>query len=490
MKRRNNIGVKWKIFFYVSVYTLVFIAALWLLQIVFIKNIYGAVKRAEIKAAATETEKYIPDLDKVKSAAESQSKKRNICFIVYVVDPDGVFTTVCSCESSRECAIHSLDEAGIRRIYDITRTSGKRTLATYRFNPEASAFLPSDVGIVNDDEPESIVLSEVFPQGDYSIFVLLNSFVTPLASTVSIINVILVIISAFMIIMALFLSFALSGNIVRPISRINESAKALAAGNYNVEFSGKGYREINELSDTLNYTSRELAKVDMLKRELIANTSHDLRTPLTMIGGYAEMMRDIPGENTPENAEIILRETERMTSLVNDMLDISKLESGTQSVNEEVFSLTQAVSDTVTRYTRFNLSQGYKISFYADADVTVKTDRSKYLQAFCNLMNNALTYTGADKKINVVQSIVDGPQSPLVRFSVIDTGEGIPEDKLPLIWERYYKITSEHKRSQQGSGLGLSIVKKIMDLLGGSCGVISKVGEGSSFHLDIPIYFG
>ena len=489
MKRRE-IGVKWKIFTYVSIYTALFIAALWLLQIVFISSIYGAVKHAELKVAAAEIEKYLPDLDEAEKIAENRSKKSNICYLIIMVDPDGVFTTVFSCESSRDCAIHSLDEAGIKRLYESTLESGGNMITSFRFNPMASAFLPSDVGIKNEDEPESIVMSDVVSQGDFDILILLNSFVTPLASTVSIINVILTIISVFMVILAFFLALILSRKIVRPISEINDSAKDLATGNYDVEFSGKGYREISELSDTLNYTAQELSKVDKLKRELIANTSHDLRTPLTMIGGYAEMMRDIPGENNPENAEIILRETERLTSLVNDMLDISKLESGTQSVTNEVFSLTDAVSETVNRYTRFKSSDGFDIRFFADCDVTVNTDRSKYLQAFCNLMNNALTYTGQDKRIDVVQSILDDPVKPVVRISVIDTGNGIPEDKLSLIWERYYKIGSDHRRSAQGSGLGLSIVRKIMDLLGGSCSVVSRQGEGSTFSLDLPIFLG
>jgi len=262
----------------------------------------------------------------------------------------------------------------------------------------------------------------------------------------------------------------------------------LAAGHYDVVFRGGSCRETAELADTLNYAASELAKVDSLRRELIANTSHDLRTPLTMIAGYAEVMRDLPGENTPENAQVIVDEAQRLTSLVNDMLDISKLEAGTPVVNAETFCLTVALREGLGRYSRLCTREGYRIAFEADRDVMVYTDRSKFLQAFYNLVNNAMTYTGEDKTVTVFQTVYqDEMGNPWVRVAVRDTGEGIPEDKLALIWDRYYKIDAAHKRSAQGSGLGLSIVNKIMTLLGGRCGVASTVGQGSTFWIEIPL---
>ena len=205
-----------------------------------------------------------------------------------------------------------------------------------------------------------------------------------------------------------------------------------------------------------------------------------------MITGYAEIMRDLPGENTPENAQIIIDESRRLTSLVNDMLDISKLENGDISLKLETFDLTAVLQDGLSRYRQFTTRDGYQIEFRADRSVTVTTDRSKLLQAFYNLVNNALTYTGADKSVVVTQWVYEDAAGHWVRVVVTDTGEGIAADKLPLIWDRYYKIDAAHRRAAQGSGLGLSIVRKIMELLGGRCGVESRVGEGSSFWIEIP----
>ena len=226
-----------------------------------------------------------------------------------------------------------------------------------------------------------------------------------------------------------------------------------------------------------------------MRSELIANTSHDLRTPLTLITGYAEIMRDLPNENTPENAQVIIDEAKRLTSLVNDMLDISKLEAGTVNVNLETFNLTHQIQNELKRYSELCQREGYVINFFFDTEVTVTTDKSKLLQALFNLLNNALTYTGADKTVNVSQQTYTdmGSGQNYVRLNVIDSGEGIPEEKLDLIWDRYNKLDTPHKRSSLGSGLGLSIVQKLITLLNGRCGVMSSHHNGSIFYIEIPI---
>jgi signal transduction histidine kinase len=291
-----------------------------------------------------------------------------------------------------------------------------------------------------------------------------------------------------MVVMSLLLTLILSKTITVPISRISNSAKELASGNYSTEFPKGYFREINNLSQTLEYAAAELSKTDRLRSELIANTSHDLRTPLTMITGYAEIMRDIPNENTPENAQIIIDESKRLSSLVNDMLDISKLESGTSQTVSEQFCLTEVIAEELNRYQQLCKRDGYTLTFESNEMIHVTTDRKKLVQALFNLVNNALTHTGADKLVTVRQQTyideVDGNR--YVRLSVIDTGDGIPEDKLEVIWDRYYKLEGNHKRSVYGSGLGLSIVRKIMGLLNGRCGVFSSNGNGSVFWIEIP----
>ena len=199
-----------------------------------------------------------------------------------------------------------------------------------------------------------------------------------------------------------------------------------------------------------------------------------------MIHGYSEVMRDIPGENTPENVQIIIDEAERLNLLVNDLLDISKLESGKMELNKEKFNLTKLINDILKRYDKL---ADYKISFEYEKECFVFADELKITQVLYNLINNAITYTGEDKCIYLNQEIIKNE----VKISVTDTGEGIPQDKLPYIWERYYKISKNHKRASVGTGLGLSIVKNILSLHGGKYGVISNINKGSTFYFTLNL---
>jgi signal transduction histidine kinase len=393
-----------------------------------------------------------------------------------------------SCDGAKNCAIHNMADQGIFTLFDSAIKNDGKLLQHFRYDSVRKSYVSIEAGESGDD-PESIIYSLVTVDRDgNSVLLILNSVVSPVGATVKTLNLLLIAISVLMVLMALLLAVILSRRVSRPIEAINDSAKALANGHYDVTFHGNSYREIAELSNTLNYAAGELSKVDALRRELIANTSHDLRTPLTMIAGYAEIMRDLPGENTPENAQVIIDEAQRLTSLVNDMLDISKLESGNQSVTLETFPLTVTIQEGLERYRQLRLHEGYCIVFRADCEITVTTDRSKFLQAFFNLVNNAITYTGEDKTVTVSQDVyTEESGATWVRVSVTDTGDGIPEDKLTLIWDRYYKIDAAHKRAAQGTGLGLSIVGKTMTLLGGRCGVTSTVGVGSTFHIELPL---
>ena len=271
--------------------------------------------------------------------------------------------------------------------------------------------------------------------------------------------------------------------ISRPIVKINQAAKALAQSNYDIHFEESGYREISELASTLNYAAKELSTVEALRRELIANISHDLRTPLTLITGYSEVMRDIPNEYKPENVQIIIDEAMRLSNIVNDMLDLSKLQSGTQELNCERFSLTSTLGMIVNRFVKLTEAKGYKISYKFEGEAVVYADELRISQVIYNLLSNAINYTGKDKTVKVTQNVAGNR----ARVEVADTGEGIAEDKLPYIWDRYYKVDKSHKRATVGTGLGLSIVKAVLDMHGATYGVNSTVGQGSVFWFELPL---
>ena len=287
----------------------------------------------------------------------------------------------------------------------------------------------------------------------------------------------------FLLVGAIVFAFILSKVIASPLAEITGKARRLAVGNFEADFEGHGYREIRELADTLNFAAREIGATDHLQKELIANISHDLRTPLTMIKGYSEIMRDLPGENNAENAQVIIDETTRLSELVSDLLDLSKLQAGTKKLEREVFDLTVLTQETMLRYDALIRHNGYRILFISDGEAKVSADRSMILQVIYNLINNAVNYTGESLRVRVRIKLFEDR----VRLSVADDGEGIAADQLDNIWDRYYRVDKVHNRAVIGSGLGLSIVKGVLEAHGAQYGVESTVGVGSKFWFELPL---
>jgi signal transduction histidine kinase len=279
------------------------------------------------------------------------------------------------------------------------------------------------------------------------------------------------------------ISLYVSRKIAKPIENITKSAEKLAKGDFKTKFDGRGYLEAHRLADTLTYAENELSKVDTMQRDLIANISHDLRTPLTMLKAYAEMIRDLSGDNPKKRAEhleIIINETDRLALLVNDVLDLSKLESGKQKLSCTSFDIRSKLSEIISRFKGISQKMGYHIHFMPDAERMVYCDVVKIEQVIYNLINNAINYTGADKQVYVRQI----NQSDGVLIEIEDTGDGIEEDKIKLIFDKYYR-SENHKREVVGTGLGLSIVKAVLKLHNYDYGVKSVLGKGSIFWFKI-----
>ncbi len=316
---------------------------------------------------------------------------------------------------------------------------------------------------------------------DYIIFI--NTSTEPIGPTVEIIKEQLIFISLMTFFLALFITLMLSNRLSRPFKQITRSAEVLASGDYTVHFEGGGYAEINELSDALNYAASEISKVDSLRNDLIANVSHDLRTPLTMIKAYAEMIRDLSGDNPEKRAEhlsVIIDESDRLTELVNSLLELSRLQNGAIELERHQFSVQEFISSALTRYEVLSEREGYSFEFEADEDVICYGDESRLAQVLYNFINNAVNYSGDSRRIIIRQKNLEDT----VRIEVVDFGVGIAKERLPQIFDRYYR-DERTKRDVVGSGLGLSIVKEIMRLHGLRFGVQSELGKGSTFWFEM-----
>lgn len=290
---------------------------------------------------------------------------------------------------------------------------------------------------------------------------------------------------------AIVLAFVASGFvamlITRPVTEVTARAKELARGHFNVN-ARKNYfcSEISELSDALDYASSEISRADAIQKELIANVSHDFKTPLTMIKAYASMIREISGDDKEKrdyHAQVIIDEADRLAALVGDVLDLSKLRAGVGEQAPTAFDLSETVYKIMRRFDYLSDTQGYRFDLELEDELYVYANRERIEQVVYNLVGNAVNYTGEDKRV-FVKAFRKGEYC---RLEVSDTGRGIPAGELENIWDRYYRIGETHKRPVQGTGLGLSIVKGILQNQNCPFGAESEVGKGSMFWAEIPI---
>ncbi len=292
------------------------------------------------------------------------------------------------------------------------------------------------------------------------------------------------------VLLSVCLTFAASGVlallITKPVTEITERAKELARGNYELDFKRPYFcLEVNELSEALEHARVEISKADRMQKELIANVSHDFKTPLTMIKAYASMILEISGDDPAKRAEharVIVEESDRLSALVGDALELSRLRAGARKIERTVFNLSEDVYRVAGRFSYLEETEGYRVETEVEDDLYAFADREGVGQVLYNLIGNAVNYTGEEKRVRVRLFRKEGK----LRFEVIDFGKGIPKEELDNIWERYYRSEETHKRPVQGSGLGLSIVKGI--LLAQECpfGAVSEVGKGSCFWAEFP----
>ena len=464
-------GISWRLFGTLVLFVVVSLLVIWLFQIVLLNNFYENSKMDEFTATDEEIFSAFSDKEKMKDSVYKCSAQSDMCIRLFEV-VDGKAVEICSSEVNPGCMLHHVEGSGLSQLYERAKNNGGTFAKKIRGSEQNEEIINTIyVSVRSDSQGNEYVL-------------MMESELIPLSATVKTLQRQFGWIMCILIMGALIVALAISKIICFPLQKMSRSAHELAKGDYKAKFEGGRYKEAAELADALNYAAAELAKTDDLQHELVANISHDLRTPLTMIKGYSEVIRDIPGENSPENVQVIIDETERLTELVNDMLDLSKIRAGTRKPETESFNLTETISSVLKRYEKLTEKDGYNIAFDYDRDVFIVADRTMILQVVYNLVNNALNYTGDDKKVSIVQSVWDNN----VRISVIDTGKGIAKEDLPHIWDRYYKVDKVHKRAKIGTGLGLSIVKGILESHGASYGVNSEIGEGSNFWFEFETF--
>ena len=276
-------------------------------------------------------------------------------------------------------------------------------------------------------------------------------------------------------------SYYTSYRVIHPFVEMNRAVQCYSRGDFSTRIPVEGRDEAAQLGKSLNEMAEQLRGLEDTRRSFVANVSHELRSPLTSMKGFLEAMQDgtIPEESFPEYIGIVLNETRRMVTLVNDLLDLARIESGTIQLNFEVFDINELIRRTLLTFEARLLENEMEMDVrFAQEQCTVLADPAQIGQVLRNLIDNAIKYSPKGRAL----SISTYSMRRTVYVTVRDNGIGIPQEDVPHVFDRFYKVEKAHTPApQMGSGLGLSIVKRIIESHGQSITVRSARGRGTQF---------
>lgn len=455
MKLKNKIhSIQFKTLSSLILFSVIILIVLWAIQILFLKVYFEIYQVNNLKNISNNLNNNSYTINEL----ESLAYKNDICMEYTYYDSVYLFNGL-----NNKCILNNKQTNNIIKNFIL---SNKKEEIIKLKNP------------INDSK--SIIYSIKLSNYQY---VFLNTSLEDVGTPTSILTNQLIYVTIIVILVAIIVSIYLSRMLNKPIINITNYARKLAKGNKNIRIEKSNIYEIDELADALNYASNEISKTDELRRDLLANVSHDLKTPLTMIKAYAELIKDLKlnKKQREENLDIIIEETDRLNILVNDILNLSKLENNVDELNVVEFDLVDLINNILNKYRIIKETENYIFETKLPDKAIVLGDINKINQVIYNLINNAINYTGKD---NLVRIEVE-EYKKTYKVNIIDTGKGISESELNTIWDKYYKNEKNHKRSKVGTGLGLSIVKNILEKHNYNYGVKSIKDEGTIFYFEI-----
>ncbi len=272
-------------------------------------------------------------------------------------------------------------------------------------------------------------------------------------------------------------------SIINPIGQIGDTARLIAQGDFDARLEKSNDDEIGDLCDTINNMAEELSATDRMKNDFISSVSHELRTPLTAIKGWAETMQeggDLDESTRRKGIHVILSETERLSSMVEELLDFSRIQSGRFNIQLEKLDIVAELSDAVLMFDERARREGITLLYEEPEEfVVLMGDRNRLRQVFVNVIDNALKYSSAGGTVRVEAARV-GSSFQVV---VSDTGCGISAEDLPKVKTKFYKANF----TRRGSGIGLAVANEIVQQHNGSLELASQVGKGTVVTITLPI---
>ena len=447
-----------KIFMYLAIFSLFILVFLFFFQVIFIDTFYEWTKTRTIKNLSKDilvTERDTSLYDKL----DRVSYKENVCIELTNSNGDNLYSSY-----GNNCRLRSKT---IKRKFILS-------------NKETNTY-----NLVNNFTKEKSIMSATKLSNNLYIFI--STSLIPLDSTINIIEQQLIVVSIVVLLLSIVVAYFISKRLSLPITKISKAAKLISKGKLKTKFeTTSDIKELVDLTNALNDMKDELSKTEELQKDLMANVSHDLKTPLTMIKAYAELILDIninDKEKCKNNLTIIIEEVNRLNNLVNDILTLTKVESNLEKLEKSEFDLIKLIEKIVKQHNIYVIKDGYNIEFIHGniKELVIEADKKKIEQVIYNLLNNALNYTGEDKK--VIIKVVENDKDYTIM--VIDSGKGIDKKEIDHIFDRYYRSKKNHKRYVYGTGLGLSIVKNILLLHNYPYGVTSKKNKGTTFYFKI-----
>ena len=495
MKTRS---FRFKLWVYFAVFTAFIFIILWLMQTVFLQGFYNDMLISDTKKVADKIESHGTDTD-IEKQIDQFARDNSV--VILITDESG--NQLYSSDEFR--GMHSKEKIpGNNEIGEKNRKNepddgadlpkekrndpGKRR-DEYRnlpdnYNEILSLLKASDEGYIESTEGDYYVyVTYVDYNGQDGKSVLYIS--TPLeaqGSAVNILRRILIWVTVLSLAVGFILSWFIARKFSKPVQRLSEKAEKLGEKEYSEAYDSGFCSELDSLNQTLDRTNEKLNTSKEFQMQLLSNVSHDLRTPLTMIKGYAEMIRDISWEDSEamnSDLQVIIKEADRLNALVNEILEYSELQTEDETKDMEQLDLSELVKSSAERFEKLLQPENVVIEKDIDLGLTATGNPGLLERALYNLMDNAVRHTGDGKKIRVALKQKDG----IKVISVQDFGNGIAPEEIDHIWDRYY--TSRQRKGKGVSGLGLAIVKQIALMHHGKCYAESKEGEGCTFFIEI-----
>ena len=485
-KRAPSISIRWQLMFFIGAMTLLTVGLIWGIITYALAPKYNATIRQNLtnKASAitaifdqTDSEISSRDFgvlqldDDFWTALGQTFSDKKINMDGYCVDfSDSTLRCLKAYESMFPCLLHESSGSFSGGVGYNLHT---RQLITFRQElfEEGSLYKIVQIG-----STRQMLVGQLSADGKYGIIV--STGMAQIATAAEVLRSILWPVALILLVLDLLFAMLFSRWFTRPVQQLSSGAKEIAAGNYDIQLPVVHHDEIGQLAEDFNHMAAEVKRSAQLEKDILANVSHDLRTPLTLIKGYAETVRDLTGtdaEKRTEQCNIIVDETDRLSALVNSVMELSKVQSGAEKPNLIDFDMGELCFEVAGRYDALCDQNHWHLELQADEAAPVRADPAMMERVLHNLLGNAFHHIGADGQ--VMLRVL--PQADGCRVEIEDHGPGIPPEDLPYIFDRYYRARQDS--GKVGTGLGLSITKAILQQHGFAFGVNSAVGQGSTF---------